>query len=165
MPGGNTSIDKLVAFYPADIGRQVKRNFIELYASYRVLEKLVGFTINDLAGALTVYIGSNYLAYNNLALPRSDLVVYFYSLHSQTRKVQKASRGFCKKIKAAKKRRLYEQLAILDALPIATGSELLQNPNTEISLALQDGVWRNVVWKLELITADWCRSAFSFNSS
>ena len=139
MPGGNASIDKLVAFYPADIRRQVKRNFIELYASYRVLENRVGSPINDLAGAQNVYIGSNYLAYTNLALPRSDRVVYFYSLHSQTRKVQKASRGFWK-MKAAMKRRLYEQLAILVALLIAARSELLQNPNTEISLALQDGV-------------------------
>lgn len=43
-------------------------------------------------------------------------------------------------MKAEKKRRLYEQLAILVELLIAARSELLQNPNTEISLALKDGV-------------------------
>ncbi|NOU22244.1 MAG: hypothetical protein HOO93_10750 [Methyloglobulus sp.] len=37
--GGNASINKLVAVYPADFRRQAKRNFIELYAGYRVLKK------------------------------------------------------------------------------------------------------------------------------
>lgn len=141
--GGNMSLNKLVAVYPADIRQQVKRNFNELFTGYRVLEKRVGFPKNDLAGALTVYIGSNYLAYTNLDLPRPELVVYFKSLYSQTRKVLRASRGFAK-LNAAKKRRLYEQLAIMGALPIATRTELLQEPNLEVNLALQDGSRRNL---------------------
>lgn len=141
--GGNASINKLVAVYPADFRRQAKRNFIELYAGYRVQEKSVGFPKDDLAGILTVYIGSNYLAYTNLDLPRSDLVVYFNSLYSQTRKVLKASRGFAK-LNAAKKRRLYEQQAIMGVLPIATRSELLQESNLDISQALQDGAGLNL---------------------
>ncbi len=79
--------------YPADIRRQVKRNFIELCVGYRGLEKRVGFPKDHFAGALTLYLGSNYLAYTNLDLPRS---------------------------------------------------ELLQNPNPDISQALQDGAGLNL---------------------
>jgi hypothetical protein len=90
-------------------------------------------------GRLQVYIAGNFTAYRGAQVADADVK----ALYLQTKQVLRASRGLTK-LKPAKKRTLYEQLAILGAFPAATSLLLQQQPNPETFFALQDASRRNL---------------------
>lgn len=137
--GATATINKLTSIYAAALRPQVKRNFNELVIGYALVEQRYGIPKNDLAGALTVYIAGNYTAYRGAQVADADVKALYF----QTKQVLRASRGYTK-LKPAKKRTLYEQLAILGAFPAATSLLLQQQPNPDTFFALQDASRRNL---------------------
>ncbi len=127
------TISKLASTYPAGQRPQAKQVFTQLYAGYGQIEKSLGIPKYDIAGAVAAFIAGSYMAFNDLDVPDSDFKV----LVVQLRQALRSSRGFAK-LKPAKKRALYEQLAIIGTFVAATRLALQQQPDADLSFKLQN---------------------------
>ncbi len=126
------TVNKLASTYPADVRPEAKRVFTQLYVGYGKIEKKLGIPKYDLAGAVAAFIAGSYMAFNDVDVTDADFKV----LVNQTRQALRSSRGFAK-LKPAKKRALYEQLAIIGTFVATTRIVLQQQPNADLSFQLQ----------------------------
>ncbi len=143
-----TTINRMVSAVPPQVQPQSKQVFNQLYVAYGQLEKSLGIPKHDLAGAIAAFIAGNYIAYNGVDVPDAD----FIALVNQIRQGLKSNRGFLK-LKPAKKRMLYEQLTITGIFVAGVKLALIQQPNDDLSLRLQDAA-RQYLENLLNVSAD-----------
>ncbi|NML18502.1 DUF6683 family protein [Azohydromonas caseinilytica] len=122
----------MAAQYPPQQRARAQRNFEQLLAGYRLVEKKYGLPPRDLAGAAAVYLTGAYSAYRNVELPEG----YFPPLVAQMRAIlaaEPAQTG----APLQDRQEMYEQLAIVGMLTVTAQLGLQQQPDPALEQRLR----------------------------